>query len=32
VPDLPQGAAGEIEGRATGRFAQEETTEGVTHG
>jgi glycerol uptake facilitator len=32
-PEPPQGAAGDIEGRATGRFARDETTtEGVTHG
>jgi glycerol uptake facilitator protein len=32
-PEPPQGAAGDIEGRATGRFAREETTkEEVTHG
>jgi glycerol uptake facilitator protein len=32
-PEPPQGAAGDIEGRATKRFAREETTrEGITHG
>ena len=31
-PEPAQGTAGDIEGRATGRFARGETTEGVTHG